>query len=411
MKYIKRGLLSLVLLLSACGVEDENGDQVNGDGFTKDFSVDHIDTDVSSKQQQFGFDLMEEIQSDLRNDENMFISPLSISIAFAMVMNGASEETKEEMLKVFYLDELNDEERNNYFHQLILYLENFQEDIEVAIANSIWSDEEFEPKEEFIQISQDWLFSEYIRQVLRTEETVEDINSWVEENTNGLIEEIFESVDDMDPDVVMYLINAIYFKGDWELEFDATKTFTNTFYNLDGSESMVDYMNDMEEFYYQETDDYQAVKLPYKGETSHMVIVLPTDIQDFQMSEDVWNDISSSFVKEEIQLQMPKFTLQYNVELSKYLQNLGVESAFVETKSNFSNITDDPRFKISRVLHDTFLEVDEKGTEAAAVTTVEAVVESAPMIPFMTINQPFYLFIYEEIADVILFSGRINYLE
>ncbi|ADU28805.1 serpin family protein [Evansella cellulosilytica] len=394
-------LIYVVILLVGCG---SNEDKSN---FR---TTPERKSDISDGQQKFAFDLISELENDLKENENMFISPMSISIALAMVVNGAEGETKEEILQTLHLNELSDEVRNEYYKQLIMYLENHNEDFLMSIANSIWSDDKFEAKEPFITENKEMLFSEVREQPLLTQQTVDDINEWASENTNGNIEKIFDSVNDMHPEVVMYLINAIYLKGNWELPFNEEMTKKGTFYNVDNTESTIDFMWQSAKYSYTETRELQAVRLPYANSNAFMTIVLPKHIDKFEINESKWKKINHSFDEEMIDIKMPKFTLEYENEMSNYLKNLGIEKAFNKAQSDFSRITDDPRFVISRVLHNTFVEVDEKGSEAAAVTAIEAVAESSIVtkIPEMVINRPFYIFIHDEEFDVILFAGRIN---
>ena len=240
------------------------------------------------------------------------------------------------------------------------------------------------------------------------------INQWVEEKTNGKIEEIVDSP--LDPDLVTILINAIYFKGDWKYEFDESQTEDRTFYLKDGTTKDVPLMRLEEKLAYMENEVLQAVSLPYGEENEmSMNVILPkenVDSEEFQtmLTYENWQKWTSEFQVKEGTLLLPKFQLEYEATLNDMLKKLGMTTAFAKGANFGKMIQEADPLWISTVKQKTYLDVNEKGTEAAAATSVEIVTESFNMDgPFrMEVNRPFVIAITENKSDTILFLGEIN---
>lgn len=360
--------------------------------------------------EKFGFKLFKEIIKQDK-DKNVFISPLSISIALGMLYNGADGTTKEEMKKTLELSDLTIQDMNQSYKGLMNLLINTDPKVNFLIANSIWYHSGFPVKDEFINTNKTYFNAEVKGLNFRDSNAPNIINSWVDKNTNSKINKI---VDKIDPLTVMYLINAIYFKGDWTYKFDEKETYDDQFNLLDGSKKPCKMMKIKHDFNYLENEYFKAIDLPYSDGNFSMVIFLPNDeihIDSLiaKFNQENWNKWMGSFSKGELTLQMPKFTIEYEVNLNDALKLLGMKLAFDETNANFKNIYNKEKMSenlyVSKVKHKTFVKVNEEGTEAAAVTAVELSIKSAGL--FIRVDRPFIFAIKENSSKSIIFLGKI----
>jgi len=240
---------------------------------------------------------------------------------------------------------------------------------------------------------------------------VDIINNWVKEKTNELIPKIIDGIPD---GAVMYLVNAIYFKGQWKYQFEAKNTAQKPFFLANGSGIQVPAMTQHASFQYFKGTGFEAVELPYNQGNYSMTILLPETgktVNDIipQLSQENWNIWSRQFTDRDIQLQLPKFKYEYEEKQMKpILSDMGMGVAFIDN-ADFTRINREGGLYISRVLHKTYIETNEEGSEAAAVTAVEISYTSAgPDQPyFFTINRPFIYFIQEKSTGTILFIGTV----
>jgi len=360
---------------------------------------------------KFGFKLFKEITEEERN-KNIFISPLSISMALGMTYNGADGSTQEAMQKTLELSGLTLQEINESYKSLTELLTNLDPKVKFQIANSIWYRGLFPVEAEFIDINKTYFDAEVSSLNFSAPNASKTINGWVNQKTNGRIEEIVDDV--IHPLTVMFLINAIYFKGTWTYEFDERKTIDDMFTLPDGSKKPCQMMSQENEFQYFENEDFQAIDLPYGDGDFSMTIFLPqwqkdVDFLISELNQENWNQWIGSFHKQELTLQLPKFTLEYEIELNDVLKALGMEIAFNSKEADFTKMYREEEvgmnLYISKVKHKTFVEVNEEGTEAAAVTSVEMRLESAGV--WMRIDRPFIFAIRENHSGTILFIGKI----
>jgi serpin B len=353
----------------------------------------------------FGFSLMHKLL-ERDPDESHFISPLSILMAYGMTMNGADGDTYTQMQEVFGLNGMSREEINRAARELIDLLTEFDEQVQFNVANSIWYRLGYNVTAEFLETNQTY-FDAVIEEVdFNDPETKERINQWVSDKTEGLIDEIIETVP---ANIVMYLINAIYFNGEWTEQFDPDKTETKDFYRTDGSTTEAEMMrkNDKPGILLAYGEDYTDVNLYYVYDAYDMTLVLPgeeTGLENWLsgMNWTVWQELTEGFGETSLNLEMPKFELEYEVdEFENVLYEMGIVDAF--GPADFSRITGGPNdLYIGESRHKTFISVDEEGTEAAAVTSV-ALFESAP--PEVRFNRPFFYAIREVESGTILFMG------
>ncbi|MEM1169973.1 MAG: serpin family protein [Cyanobacteria bacterium P01_H01_bin.35] len=362
-----------------------------------------------SANNKFAFQLFSEIQKSQSN-ENIFISPSSIVIALSMTYNGAAGKTQEAMAKTLNFEGMSLEEINQANQDLGTLLNSLNPEIKLNIANSIWARKGISFYPSFLQVNQDFYQSQVREIDFDDPESVKIINSWVKDKTEGKIDKIIQA---LDPNDVMVLLNAIYFKGDWQQQFSKGSTQEMPFYLGNGTQKQHPIMFQSSKHLYYENEDFQAVSLPYRESSVSMYIFIPREqvgLEQFYraLNEENWKTWmqESNFCK--VNLGLPKFKNEYEITLNETLKSLGMEIAFQE-EADFSGISSEHLF-ISEVKHKTFVEVNETGTEAAAATSVgirrrrratEIVVE-------MLVNRPFFFAIRDNNSGTILFMGTIT---
>ena len=366
------------------------------------------DSDVSSvafANTKFGFKLLQNLQ-ERDTGGNIFISPLSISIALTMTYNGAIGETERAMAEVLEIDGLDLATINHSNAALRTSLENSGPKVEISIANSIWARQGVEFNSDFLDRNRLFFGAEIASLDFSAPEATATINEWVSTNTKGKIKKI---VQEIDPGTLLFLINAIYFKGSWQEEFDKSKTRPDIFYLSDGSEKRVPMMRREGAYPYFRGEHFEAAGLPYGDGDVIMYIFLPnpdSNLNEFlsSLSAKNWASWLPQFspVREESMMILPRFKLEYEASLNDTLKALGMDIAF-GSGADFSGMG--PSLFISDVRHKAVVEVNEEGTEAAAVTVVVGVT-SLP--PIFRVDRPFFFAIYDAETKAILFMGTVT---
>ncbi len=360
----------------------------------------------------FGLKLFRAI-AEAEGDTNIFISPLSISMALGMTLNGAAGETYTTMKETLELAGLTEEEINQAYRSLIELLTNLDPKVIFEIANSIWYRDSFPIEQSFIDVNREYFDAEVEGLDFNDPGAADIINAWVDAKTNGRIEEIVDRP--IDPLTMMFLINAIYFKGDWTYRFSESDTEIRPFTLADGSTRQVPMMF-IEDVTFAKSrgENYEAVDLAYGDSLFTMTVIRPdagVDIDSFiaDFDSDEWARLCGAWHHEKFGLfGMPKFTLEYEITLNDVLKALGMEIAFDDYLADFTRMyveEGQPNLFISEVKHKTFINVDEKGTEAAAVTSVEMGSRSMP--DSLIIDRPFLFVIRERCSGTILFIGKM----
>jgi len=403
MKSRMSGLLLLVGLLTVSGCQ--SSDPVSLDP-TPVRNPTNLEKQLVEADNIFGIKLFKAI-ADNQPDSNIFISPLSVSLALGMTPNGASGTTYAEMKSTLEMQGLTEQEINESFRSLIDLLTDLDPQIIFKIANSVWTDKGFPVRPEFLDINQTYFDAESRELDLQLPEALEIINTWIADNTNN---RIINALDQIPPNTRMYLINAIYFKGFWTYQFDPKDTYDSQFRNHDDTQTGCQMMALTSDLGYFETDIFQAVDLPYGNQRFSMTILLPkseytTDDVLYKLTTETWQQWTNSFQMAAISISLPRFKLEYDIELKNILTTLGMGSAF-SAGANFSYICAERDLFINRVIHKTFIEVDEEGTEAAAVTIVE--MNESSTGSFMIMNRPFIFALRDQITNTLLFLGVIN---
>ena len=356
---------------------------------------------------KFAFDIYKNIAEN-ETKENYMISPVSLSLALGMAYNGAANNTKSAFENTLNYASFLPEEINTINQEIITNLSDNSVGSLFEIANSIWIKNSFPVKDDFININKKYYNAEVAKLDFADANSVNIINNWVADKTYQKIPKIINSISNND---VLFLINAIYFKSDWKYTFKEEDTKELPFYGENTTKNVETmYLNADLDFY--ENEDLLAIKLPYKNDKYAMTILLPKEGKNTQdisnlLNTTNWENWNTNFSKKTIQLEMPKFTFSYEKTLNKPLKDLGLENAFT-TSADFSNISNLP-IAISYVLQKTFIEVNEKGTEAAAVTSVGFVnLSLSPNQNKVALNKPFLFAITEKETNSICFMGKIG---
>lgn len=357
----------------------------------------------------FGLSLFDAINASTP-EENVFISPLSVSMALGMTLNGAAGDTREEMVSVLEKQNLTEEAINQSYQSLIRLLSGLDESVLLNIANSIWYRQGFDVEPDFLDKNRTFFEAEIEALDFTAPESVDIINNWVDDKTNGLIDSIIQEISS---EAIMYLMNAIYFKGIWTYQFDPELTEEASFNNLSGSISSIPMMAQRSIFRYYKSDNAAFLDVPYGDSLYTMTVVLPDDPADINtlisdLNDGLISSIEPQLAHTEVDLFMPRFTLAYDTKMRDVLQLMGMEKAFLSSAADFSRIHPTTNLYISEVLHKSFIEVNEEGTEAAAVTAV--IIETTsigPSTPVFNMNRPFIFLIREKSSGTYLFAGKI----
>jgi serpin B len=358
---------------------------------------------------EFTFTLFRQL-SGAQRGANVFVSPLSASMALGMTMNGAAGTTLEEMRAALAFGGASQQEINAGYEGLIDLLRGLDRGVDFRIANSIWYEQSFPFHQSFFDAVRGPFGAEVRGLDFKSAAAVPTINTWVNAQTNGKIPTI---LDEIPADARMYLINAIYFKGSWRHRFDPAKTESAQFTTASGATQPVSLMHSQHGMRYLETPELQAVDLAYGSDAFAMTVILPapgTDIETVaaSLSSERWAGWIAQLREREVGLYLPKLKLEYERVLNDDLQALGVRRAFAAGGADFTRMS--PRGEdlfVSVVKHKTYVDVHEEGTEAAAVTSVEIRVVSAPVVPTMRVDRPYLFAIRERLSGTILFIGKI----
>lgn len=346
------------------------------------------------------------------DDKNYMVSPFSLKMAMSLAANGAEGETKDEILTAFGIDNLNS--YNTATKELIERYEN-ENSVKLNVANSIWLNSDIAGKD--IKFTDEYkkLISEYYKGAASEESAkniASKINSWVEKKTNNKIKNLLDS--SKNAEFLSVLVNTIYFKGEWEEQFEKFATKEEDFTDRDGNVSKTNFMHKTNYYRFYEDENMKMVRVPYKGGKTAMYLVLP-------INEDKMDIVTALENMEfyDVKLSFPKFKTEYSLSFKEILKYIGVEKAFDEWGAEFDEvmfegIKDDENVYVDDVLQKTFIEVDENGTEAAAATAVimnkaTSVGPGMEIVKEFKADKPFIYFIRDEVTHEVLFIGEYAY--
>ncbi len=398
-------LVFFLIMLSSCGSKKRSTEQVTIDNEEK--------TPIEMRNNQFAFDLFKAISPS--HDENLVISPFSISTALAMTYAGADGSTAEEMARTLYFYSGQERFHEDFSAWMNSIRERGKTKDKLQIANSLWPQEDYPFREDFINLIKEYYESALFKVNYRgdREQIRQRINSWVKDNTNQLITNLIKP-GVLTDDTRLVLVNAIYFLSDWKIAFDEKVTHTAPFYITPEKSVDVPLMYMEDDLKYAETENFQILELEYEGGDFSMVAMLPaegTDIDNFihDFDVDTFVEILDMMDKQKVEVYLPSFKVRSNFDLEKLLAEMGMPEAF-SNKADFGRMTDLQDLKIDKVIHEAFIDVTEEGTEAAASTAVVIIRKSAMVDPPEKItfraDRPFLYAIKDNSTQSILFMGK-----
>jgi serine protease inhibitor len=355
----------------------------------------------------FAFDIFRRVIETPGNEGNIMISPLSISYALSMTVNGANGATRDSMLKALRVSGLTPDEINGSYKDLTDALLSVDKRIAMSIANSVWTENDFPVKKPFVDILTSYYDAESEQFDIADHTVPDKINSWISDKTNGLIKNM---VDKLQDNTVMLLINAIYFKGKWGSEFEKDKTITTSFYKTSGTVE-VPMMKQKNDFQVYDGDGFMLGEFPYGQGNFVMDIILP-DTQEGvsailpSFTDATFSSWLNNLSTHEVNLSLPRFKYGFKCPLKDVLTNMGMGIAFTDA-ADFTNIAD-ASLLINEAKHQTFIETNEEGTEAAAVTIIGIGTTSVGPDPInFNVDHSFLYIIRETTTNSILFMGRV----
>jgi serpin B len=403
-KLLRVGATCGVALLLSCS--DSTGPADPGPITELPRALSQAERDVLAGSNDFAFDLAAELLPE-GPDENLFWSPLSASMLLGMVLNGTDGDTFDQIRAGLGFEGMTQAQINEGYRDLIDLLTTLDPSVTVELANSTWARMGYPILPDFQQRLTDFFSAEAREVDFGDPATLAAINGWVDEATHGRIEKIF---DQLPAGAVMVLLNAIYFQGDWTTQFDEDLTAPASFTRSDGSTVTADLMSMDDTFLFGRYGGVAVVDLPYGGEAFSMTLAVPDaglDVTEVVagLTPEIWRGWIEGLAETRVAVGLPRFELEWKAELNDPLKALGMTDAFDAGLADFSRLVEGGGPWLSLVKQKAFVKVDEKGTEAAAVTG-GVVVDSAP--PQVRADRPFLFVLRERLTGTILFMGVVN---
>ena len=358
---------------------------------------------------EFAFNLFREVQDEVKSQ---IVSPVSITYALGMLNNGAAGETQKQINSVLGFSDTGTDGINAFCYKMLQRAATLDPLTKVLIANTIYLNKGYELQAEFVQRAKTFYDAEPETSDFHDGETCDVINKWGSDHTEGMIKEALKK-DEFNPDAVSYLLNAIYFKGSWKKKFDKALTMKEAFMHAGGTEEMTyaDMMHQTTNFEYAETDDCQALRLPYGNSSFQMTVLLPkakTNALPKVPTAEVWQQLNEQMDSTLVDVSLPRFETDTDIDLVPIMSKLGMPDAFNPFKADFHDFCNTAVY-IELMKQVAQIKVDEEGTEAAAVTVIGVVKTSiGPDPEYVTFraNHPFLYVISEQQTGAILFIGQ-----
>lgn len=396
--------LGATIVFAAVSCDSSNPDPLST---LKPLEVDPV---VATSTNEFSFSFFQTLQETRPVSENLFVSPLSLHIALGMLVNGAAGETAEEIRTVLKVNTINEGQLNDAYATYLTGLPQVDPQVKLHLANSVWYRNGFQPEQTYLDLLNSKFDAKISGEDFTSPATLNKINQWASDHTMGKIPKV---LDKLDNDLVMLLMNALYFKGDWYSQFDKSKTKEADFKLADGSTKKVQMMYGDHPGHAFSTKDAKGVRLAYGGGEYVLTLLMPDEHISLEnylkgLDREKWAGIQAGLQQNQMIIGLPRFQMDYDINLNSTLTKMGMPVVFSDN-ADFSGISESTDLKVSFVKQNTFLQIDEKGTEAAAVTTIGMVVTSmpAPVKLNMIFDRPFAMIISEKTSDSILFMGRI----
>lgn len=404
-------IFSSCFLLISCEKKDGNIEP-NDPGNLVNISTEIYQKEVIDSVNRFAFDLFKPILANAKGNENIMISPFSISSALSMTLNGAANKTFDAIGKTLGLEGKTIDQINSTYLKLMKEMVPVDKRVVMEIANSVWVEKKLIVKQPFITDLKTWYIAEARDIDVTDPKAVDIVNGWIAGKTH---DKITDMLDKLDPGLAMLLINAVYFNGKWSHQFNKADTKDKSFYVSPSIQKTIPMMYQKENYKVIKRNKLTVIEIPYGQGNYTMVVVLPdeniTTTEAINvLTPSLWNEWMGllSDNTRNVELSMPRFKYMYKKNLNEDLINLGMGVAFAD-QADFSKISNQG-LKISRVLHQTFIDNNEEGTEAAAATVVEFVYTSAGPNEALKVNldHPFLYFIRETTTGTIIFMGKVS---
>lgn len=410
--------ISLILVISLL-LSSVSGCMLSGNTLTIDSAsslkkVDikeaEIDEKIINNINNIGIDIMKNAGKE---GENLIASPLSLAIVLTILANGAEGETKKELESIINRSNIASESLNKQYCILLNmletlgYEENNKKTTMIDTANSIWTAKDFSLKDDFIKDCASYYDAGIYNVDFSSKNTPVTINQWINDKTNGKIKDYLKHID---PETVMYIFNSLHFKGKWQNEFSKKNTKPEDFYLKDGNKKKVDMMNDQRQMLSYEDDDIVAGNLNYYG-CSMQIIIPKGDINRYISNLD-YEKLQEKLKKGEYvktKIKLPKFEYEAEYSYKDVLQKLGINRAFDIDNADFSNISDQKPLFVNDISQKCVINVDEEGTEAAALTSVALCGSAMPPEKIIELyaNRPFLYFIKNDRTGAVMFAGVV----
>ena len=401
-------MLSLLIFAGLISCSKENGEE-------QDLTPENIELTVKGAEvithvNEFGVELFTKVAAD--EEANLMLSPLSASTALTMLLNGCAEDTYDQLRATLkYPETMTISEINEVYKSLVSQLLVVDPKVKLALANAIFYRQGFNVKDPFLSTMDTEFNAEIAGLDFLLPSALTTINKWAGDNTNGKIPKVLNEIS---PDAVMFIMNALYFKGDWSYQFDKDLTSDRAFHSSISNSVQVKTMKGDIGSRMTSGTGYRAIEMPYGRTNFTMVVIVPEGtLSDFYPSftAEKWNTITSALDAQaefgEVTVYMPKYKFSYEKYLNDQLKSMGMLDAFNPDLADLSGIADASIF-VSFVKQNTFVEVDEEGTEAAAVTTIGIELTSMPpQAREFVIDKPFVFAIRERTTNTLLFIGQV----
>lgn len=374
------------------------------------FDLSDTEQEIAEASNEFSLQFLKEIYAENTQVENTILSPLSASMVLSMTANGSKGQTQSDIQKALKINSFSISDINSFYRKTINNITKLDPNTHIIIANSIWHRNEFKVSPPFLKTNREYYKSIVESLDFNSPQASETINKWVRDNTQNKINGIIEG--QVPQDMVMYLINTLYFKGIWADKFDSKKTQKEPFYMDNENTINTDFMrkNNLSVRYHQD-DIGEYIEIPYGNGSYSMFITLPKEglsLESYLNQETIehWNEAIAQLSDSKINLHLPRFRLEYEKVLNNTLNAMGMGIAFSQ-EADFSAINPEVPLTISEVKQKAYIDVNEEGTEAAAATSVGIMVTSMPMISTVKVNRPFIFSIKENQNNLVLFTGTV----
>lgn len=411
MKKVMRKSAKFILILTALLTVTIPGCNLSDPADTPDFEVSEKSARLIDANNQFGFELFQQVYAWEEEAENIMVSPLSLALALAMTYNGAEGTTKVAMEKTLRINGLSTSEINESYQSLVKNLQSVDPKVLLEIANAIFYRKDFEVENNFVQVNQTHYNAEISALDFDSPLALQTINGWVNDKTRGKIPFI---LDQITPSHVMFLLNAIYFKGTWTKEFNPKNTVKQDFTTGQGTSAETNLMHRVDTLDYLRNDLFSAIRLSYGKENYNMYVLLPEPdkkVEDIiaRLNKENWTTWMKQFKKTNtVDIMLPRFKFPYEIKLNDVLTDMGMGIAF-GSAADFTGINRGGELNIDYVKQKTFVEVNEEGTEAAAVTVVAIERTSiGPSKTYFHVTRPFLFAITEKTTGAVMFIGTVK---